>query len=414
MAARIWTGIRSRAKYLQRRSVVFAVEVRLKIVTELYMREMSPKEFQKEFGGGSISRVTQNFERLAETGWLRLVYIKGPGGKRRGGKEHFYRATELAFCDQETWAMLPYSMRVTASWNAFKQIAKRLREAMEAETFDARPDRHLTSTQIVLDRAGWTRVTDAVIAEFASQYEDQEDARRRVADTGKDLIRASSILMAFESPRSGNESSGPDLMENDQEPTCPFPLRLSKVFEDPVCIQIIAAANEREMSAPEFYREYEYGSVKAVRRRFKKLVDIGWLAETGSKTGGKRRAGHEVFYKATRPAILRDKGPWAEVPDSVRGASAWATFERLTKWAKEAMVAGTFDANEDRVLSWAILALDQQGWEKVTASVGALLARILEEQELAKSRMKESGEPPIVMTVALGAFESPVEAIKEP
>jgi hypothetical protein len=303
MAAKIWFGIRSRAKYLRRLSVVFAVEVRLKIVTELYMREMSPKGFYEEFGGGSISRVTQNFKRLVETGWLRHVNTKGPGGKRRGGKEHFYRATELAFCDQETWAMLPYSIRVTASWNAFKQIAQRLREAMEAETFDARPDRHLTGTQLVLDQAGWGRVIDAITAEFVSQFEEQEDSRRRVACAGENLIRASSILTAFESPARGPEPAGPSLVENSEEPSVPFPLRLSKVFEDMVCIQIIAAANEREISAPEFYREFGGGSVKAVRRRFKKLVEVGWLKEVGSKTGGKRRAGHEVFHRATSPAI---------------------------------------------------------------------------------------------------------------
>jgi hypothetical protein len=45
VAAKIWTGIRSRAEHLRRLSVVFAVELRLKIVTELYMREMSPKQF---------------------------------------------------------------------------------------------------------------------------------------------------------------------------------------------------------------------------------------------------------------------------------------------------------------------------------------------------------------------------------
>lgn len=259
----------------------------------------------------------------------------------------------------------------------------------------------------------WVRVINAVTAEFVSQFEEQEDSRRRVACTKEDLIRASSILMAFESPTRGSEPAGPILVEG-EEPPIPFPMRLSKVFEDTVRIQIIAAANEREISAPEFNRVFGGESIKAVRRRFKKLVDIGWLKEVGSKTGGKRRAGHEVFYRATGPAILKDDGPWAKVPGSLRRTSGWAIFERLTKQAKEAMVAGTFDAREDRVLSWAILALDQQGWKKVVASVEALLATVLREQELAKARLKESGETPIVVTLALGAFESPLEAIKEP
>lgn len=414
MAAKIWIGIRTRAKHLRRLSVVFAVEVRLKIVTELYMREMSPKEFHEEFGGGSISRVTQNFERLAEAGWLRYIRSEGPGGKRRGGVEHFYRATELAYCDADTWALLPYSIRVAFSWNSFKQIAQRLREALEEETFDARPDRHLTAIQLLLDQVGWERVIEAVDTEFVCQFEEQEDSRRRVSHTGEGLIRASSVLMAFESPTRGDERTGPLLVENRREPAVPFPLRISKVFADEVCMQIIEEANRGEISAPSFHAEFGGDTVDGIRRRLKKLAEIGWLRETGKKTGGRRRGATEVFYRATGPAILEDDGPWAKVSDPLKGTRGWTTFARLSKRVKEAMVAGTFDAREDRYLTWSILSLDQQGWEKVVASVDVLLAFVLKEQERAKARMKKSGEKPILVTVALGAFESPLEAIKEP
>jgi hypothetical protein len=62
-------GIDSRAEAyspLTRLAVVHDYPLRMKIVTELYMREMSPKEFFDEFGGGSISRVCRHFEKLAE------------------------------------------------------------------------------------------------------------------------------------------------------------------------------------------------------------------------------------------------------------------------------------------------------------------------------------------------------------
>ena len=50
MAGRVAIGKKDRMAYLRRLSVVFAVELRLKIVTVLYMREMSPKQFREEFG----------------------------------------------------------------------------------------------------------------------------------------------------------------------------------------------------------------------------------------------------------------------------------------------------------------------------------------------------------------------------
>jgi hypothetical protein len=92
----------------------------------------------------------------------------------------------------------------------------------------------------------------------------------------------------------------------------------------------------------------------------------------------------------------------------------WKTFEDLFIQVKDAMVAGTFDAREDRYLAWSLLRLDQKGWEKVTAGNQTLLAFALSEQERAKARMKKSGEKPVAMTVALGAFESPPESVKEP
>lgn len=413
MAAKVWIGIRTRAQFLRRLSVVFAVELRLKIVTELYMREMSPKGFYEEFGGGSIPRVDKNFKRLSSEGWLR--YVRSAPGKNGRGVEHFYRATELAFCDADTWAMLPYSIRVAFSWNAFKQIAQRLREAIEASTFDARPDRHLTNTQLMLDQQGWERSVDAVSNEFVAQFEEQEDSRRRVSHSGEELIRASSVLMLFESPRSADGHTGPPpLVENCREPLVPFPLRLSKVFADPVCIQIVQEANKRPISAPVFHAEFGGDTIEGIRRRFKKLAEIGWLRVVERKTGGRRRSAVELFYRATGPAILKEHGPWTGATDFLRETSGWTIFERLTGQVKEAMVTGTFDGREDRVLAWSILALDQQGWGKVTASVETLLTFLLKEQERAKARMARSGEEPILVTIVLGAFESPLDSVKEP
>jgi hypothetical protein len=409
VAAKIWIGIRSRAAHLRRLSVVFASELRLKIVTELYMREMSPKQFREEFGGGSISRIDKNFKVLAEHGWLR--YIRSAPGKGGKGVEHFYRATELAFCDQETWALLPYSIRVAFSWNSFKQIAARLREAMEAEVFD--PSRNLASTTLLLDQLGWDRVIEAVSTQFVLLFEEQTDAGLRIHHSGEQPIRASVVQIAFESPRQGTGRVGPTLVHS-REPMVPFPVRLSKVFADEVCMQIIEEANRREISAPLFHAEFGGDSVEGIRRRFKKLAEIGWLKQVGKKTGGRRRSAVEKFYRAAGPAIFDDhNGPWADVPDAIGRTDSWKAFERLSAQVKEAMKVGTFDARDDGCLAWSIIQLDRQGWDKLTAELDTLLAFVFEEQDRAEARIERSGEKPIAMTVALSAFESPKEAEKE-
>jgi len=112
---------------MRRMATVFTVELRMKIFVELYMREMSAKQFFNEFGGGTLARISQNFVALADAGWLRWLYRNGPGKERHGGVENIYRATELPFMDSESWALLPYSVRLVSSQNILRYIVPRLR-----------------------------------------------------------------------------------------------------------------------------------------------------------------------------------------------------------------------------------------------------------------------------------------------
>ncbi len=409
MAARVWTGLRQRVDYLRRLSVVFAVELRLRIVTELYMREMSPKEFFEEFGGGSLPRVTQNFERLAKQGWLRYIRSEGPGGKRHGAEEHFYRATELAIFDYETWSLLPYSLRVAFSWTALKQFAERWLEAITADTFDARSGRHRSCTMLRLDQRGWERAIAAIDAVFVSLFEEQADARLRAFHSGEKLLRATVALAAFESPSEGSRAAGPKLAAS-PEGLARFPLRVSKLLADEVSLQILAIANLRPVSAPQFQIEFG-GDLRAIRRRFKTLEEFGWLRMVGEESGGRRRGGAEKFYLATGPSLTGNT-PW-EVPDSVAGTPSWQVFEEIATLAQTAISAGTFDARTDRYCTWSLIALDAEGWAKVATSVAQLRAELLGEQESAAERLERSGEQPILTTVALAAFESPAEACRE-
>jgi hypothetical protein len=413
---RVWIGARERVEYLRRLAVVFAVPIRLKIVTELYQREMSPTQFYEEFGGRSVSRVAKHFERLRETGWLRLVHSKGPGGGRRGATETIYRATELAFCDRSTWAALPHSIKVAFSWNAFREIAEQLRRAREASTFHARPDRRLTGMRLLLDESGWKRVAEAVAEEFAAHFEEQEDARRRAAHTGEELFRVGSLLFAFELPITEGLQIGPVLVTGERL-AIPFPVRVSKVFEDEVCLQIMDEANRGDVSIPMLYAKYgeRFDLDEAtIRRRIRKLVKYGWLKVVSQKSGGRRRGGVEKFYRATGPALYDEdeRGPWANVPDTLAKTDDWQTFARLSEWGRAAMLAGTVTRRDETCLAWPILNLDQLGWEKIAASLEALYAFVLKEQKLAEVRLKKSSEEPVGLALALGLFETP-EPVKE-
>jgi DNA-binding transcriptional ArsR family regulator len=412
-----WVGnsVESLRAFRERLAIVLSDPLRLKIVTELFMRAMSPKEFFEEFGGGSVSRVARHFETLEEYRWLRCVGKKGPGGRRFGAVESFYRARELVILDGEAWETLPYLIRAEFSSTTFTQFTERVVEAMQAGTFDARADRHFTRTTILLDQTGWERITAALNDLFKLLYEEQDDAKIRAQDSGEERFLLTVALGGFESPKWDREEDERRVALTSAEyVSCPVPFhRASKVLDDPLCLKILDELSVRPMSAIGFYRKFGGTSQAGIYRRFKKLAKLGFLEEVRRESGGKRRGARERFLRATAPAIF-DGDSWTDLPDPVKSTPSWRIFRQLAEQFQEAMEAGTLDARPDRHLTWSLLLLDQEGWEKVMDALNRLFECLREEQAAAEKRVAESGEQRIQVTVALAGFESPKNSTKAP
>ncbi len=391
--------------YLRRLSVVLAYDLRLTIVTELFLREMSPSQFYREFGGGSAARVERHFKRLAEYGWLRLVREES-GGRRRGGCEHFYRATELAILDLETFSLFPYSIRAAFSWTTFKQLGARFREALEAGTFDASPDRILDFTSLDVDELGRERVIAALDDLFDALQEEQAEARLRIFESGEKPLLMTVGLAVFESPGVLRDAPGGPYLAEGADSLAPACGRLSKVVADEVCLSILDELNSREMSVTQYHREIGGASKAAIRYRFEMLEGIACLVKVGKMPRDGRRGPREHVYRAAGP-VLADDGVWSGVSDSIKSGGGWKTFMQLTDEVKEAIKAGTLDARPDRHLTWLLLSLDRRGWENAIAAIDAGLAFVAEERETAALRLAKSDEPPMTTTVAALAFESP-------
>ncbi len=397
--------------YFARLAVVFADPIRLKIVTELFHREMSPSEFHAAFGGGSLQRVAGHFQRLRETGWLRHVR-KERGGGRRGGVENFYRAPRLAVFDNDAWAELPMALRIEFSWRIFEQFAERVKGALEAETLDARSDRHFTWTPLVVDQHGLLHVLRLVDDLFGVLFEEQADAKVRLTHSGDPPLEATVGIAAFESPRLRRNRSGlvlpppkPDQPRTEQE----FTRRLSKIFRSKTNLKIVTECSLREMSPSQFAAEFAPDEISEIARRFRLLTKQGWLVKVKSETGGRRRGATETFYRAMQPAIFESRC-WAKVPAEIRRQNSWRIFEQLAEQTREAMCAGTFDARPDRHHTWTPLILDELGWRHVIKAVDAVFFAVLQEQRAARRRLVASDEEPVIATVYLATFESPISA----
>lgn len=402
-----------RLAYLRRVAIVFSADIRIKIVSELFQREMSAKQFFEQFGGGSITRVDRHFKRLAQHGWLRHVRSEGPDSQRRGSREHFFRAPELAILDNESWSLLPYSVRVATSWRTFRTLGGRVEDAAAAETLDARPEGSFSCDDVVIDEPGWVAVVGAVDSYFETMFEEQADARLRMFHSGERSMSATVALAAFESPcsdpRLSDRRSTPCLVPAPAESTMPFYRRLSKVMGDDLSLAILAEANSREISAPiltaKIGADYQW-----IRRRVRGLEESGWLLRVGEE---RRLNASELFYRATVPAFSEEEGR-VVAEDSTKSVPGCDAFRRLRSAAKEAILGGTFEARVDNHLSWSGLCLDQQGWENVANGLSRLRSFLHAEHGRAQDRLSSSGGPTVAMTVGLGAFESPITGAREP
>lgn len=201
-------GTTAKLPFLLRMAKLFADPLRIKILGELSMRDMSPKQFFEEFGGGSLSRVSRHFKVLFEYEWLELIDEKS-GGARRGAVEHFYRATGPGVFDESNWSDLPAVLKERVTWQVFATYAERFKEAMEAGTIDARVERHLTWSPALYDQVGWERILAKTLELYEFISEEQAEAKNRIAESGEEPIPVVIALSVFETPSHADQPKAP-------------------------------------------------------------------------------------------------------------------------------------------------------------------------------------------------------------
>lgn len=172
---------------------------RARIVAELSVRPMSPSQFVEEVGG-ELSNISRCFRQLAEWDYIEIVETK-KGGRRRGGVEHVYRRIQRAHYDTETWEVLPRLLRDDISGNILEGYFARIAEAVDAGTFDAEVDRHLSWDVITLDRQAWTELSNRLDEVLEWLPELEHESARRMAETGEEPIPTTVGLTSFRSPK---------------------------------------------------------------------------------------------------------------------------------------------------------------------------------------------------------------------
>lgn len=402
--------VTSEPSYLTRLGLVYAHPIRLKILTELYMRGMSPTQFFEEFGGASKNLVHWHFRQLTSHGWLRKVKTE----KRRSGRgrpQHVYRTTELAVIGDDVWRELPLSIRSAFSHRTLEQMGEQVRAAFAAETFDSRTDRHLTWTPALLEPKALARQLQAVTSCFWSVLEEQANASARLQGSNEEPLLMTVMLAGFElpSPVQGGKEHSLSVTtgvrsEADLVHRVPWLMRLAKVFVDPLNLKIITALNLETLSPSQLATRFGSSSVFAIDRRCKLLTELGWVCKVSEKTGGERRGATENFYRATGPAVL-DGEDWRGLSAAARRSASATTFQQFWEKVNEALAAGTFDGRTDRHLTWCSLLVDQQGWDRVIQLLDRCFDDLLKTCGKGPATSLDSNK--LLGTFLLAGFESP-------
>lgn len=172
--------------------------LRQKILVKLNERAASPSDLAEELGE-SVGNVAYHVRMLLELDTIELVRTE----QVRGTVEHFYRATDRPFLDDEHWARLPLSVRRQFTDLTLQGLWEHVAEAAEAGGFDD-DDVHVSWTTLDLDEEGRENVArilaqalEDVLAEHAAS------AGREVerAPDERGATRSELAIMHYRRPR---------------------------------------------------------------------------------------------------------------------------------------------------------------------------------------------------------------------
>lgn len=178
--------------------------------------------------------------------------------------------------------------------------------------------------------------------------------------------------------------------------------RLTKALGHPVREHLLAVFNQRVASAREIGEEVG-ADVSSFYHHVEELEKLGCIERVATKP---RRGAKEHFFKATT-SLFFDDAAWQQLPDTLKGDQTVSGLQSLFDDVVAALKEGTFNARDDRHMSWTPGFLDAQGWNEEMALMSQTLEQLVAIRKAAAFRLAEAGERGIPVTMGVLAFETP-------
>lgn len=167
--------------------------LRADLLSTLSERIASPRELADEIGL-EVSDVSYHVRELRKSKCIELVRTR----RRRGAVEHFYRARAGYLFDDYEWERLPMAVRPGISASLVNLIVEEVGEALRSEAFEARCDRHLSHTPVVVDEQGWRDLIEAMEGTLGRVLEIRAESRARIERDRTEGFGATVAMLGFE------------------------------------------------------------------------------------------------------------------------------------------------------------------------------------------------------------------------
>lgn len=146
--------------------------------------------------GAPLEEVSLHLKQLEAASLVTVV----EDGKTGNSNERLYTAAS-AWIDDPDWDRMSLAKRRTISRQIIRVVTGELDRAVEAETFDARVDRHLSNVPVIVDEQGWKELMKIHLDAFLASMEVREASKERLEHSGEEGIRGRSVQIFFEAPK---------------------------------------------------------------------------------------------------------------------------------------------------------------------------------------------------------------------
>lgn len=157
-------------------------------------RELSPSDYAEE-SGVHLSTCSYHFRQLSRYGLIRETRT----AQVRGATEHFYEPVKRAMAWTRAYGAMPDAVKQNLAATALEGAVLSIGTSVDAGTFDAREDSHLSYDQMKVDAEGWERIIAVFNQALLDAIAIRDEALERLeGDEGAETFFASYLMSCWE------------------------------------------------------------------------------------------------------------------------------------------------------------------------------------------------------------------------